>query len=53
MHVKDSHEPKYQYLINKRKKIGQDHFVDPQAYIKYSNDMQDVCKNIDIKVLKK
>ena len=52
LYVKDPHKPKYQYLINKRGKIGQYHFVDPQD-IEYSNDMRDVCKNIDIKILKK
>ena len=38
---------KGQYLINKRKKRGLDHFNDPKAFIEYSNDMQDVYKNIE------
>ena len=38
---------KYQFLINKREGIGLKHFDDPKAFIKYSNDMQDVYKNID------
>ena len=38
---------KYQYLINKREKVGLNHFNDPKAFIEYSNDMQDVYKNIE------
>ena len=38
---------KYQYLINKREKVGLDHFDDHKAFIEYSNDMQDVYKNIE------
>ena len=38
---------KYQYLINKREGVGINHFNDPKAFIEYSNDMQDVYKNID------
>ena len=47
LHAKDPYEAKYQYLINKREKVGLDHFKDPRAFIKYSNDMQDVYKNIE------
>ena len=43
----DSYEVKYQYLINKREKVELDHFKDPRAFIQYSNDMQDVYKNIE------
>ena len=45
--AKDPYEAKYQYLINKREKVGLDHFKDPRPYIEYSNDMQDVYKNIE------
>ena len=38
---------KYQYLINKRGKVGLNHFNDPKAFMEYSNDMQDVYKNIE------
>ena len=41
------YEAKYQFLINKRKSTGLKHFNDPKAFIEYSNDMQDVYKNID------
>ena len=38
---------KYQFLINKRESTGLKYFNDPKAFIDYSNDMQDVYKNID------
>ena len=47
LYAKDPYEAKYQYLINKREKVGSDHFDDHKAFIEYSNDMQDVHKNID------
>ena len=47
LYVKDPHEAKYQYLINKREKAGLDHFKDPRAFTEYSNDMQDVYKKIE------
>ena len=47
LYVKDPYEAKYQYLINKREKVGLDHFNDPKPFIEYSNDMQDVYKNIE------
>ena len=34
-------------MINKGESIGLKHFNDPKAFIKYSNDMQDVYKNIN------
>ena len=47
MYVKDPHEVKYQFLINKRGSINLKHFNDPKTFIEYSNDMQDDYKNID------
>ena len=47
LYAKDLYEGKYQFLINKRESVGLKHFNDPKAYIEYSNDMQDVYKNID------
>ena len=44
---KTQYEAKYQYLINNREKVALDHFDDPKAFIEYSNDMQDVYKNIE------
>ena len=47
LYGKDPYEKKYQYIINKRQKVGLNHFNDPKAFIEYSNDMQDVYKNIE------
>ena len=47
MYAKDPHEVKYQFLFNKKKSIGLTDFNDPKALSKYSNDMQDIYKNID------
>ena len=47
LYPKDPYEAKYQYLINKLEKVGLDNFDDPKAFMEYSNDMQDVYKNID------
>ena len=46
LYTKDPDEDKYQYLINKRESVGLIHFNDPKAFVKYSNDMHDVYKNI-------
>ena len=46
LHLKDSYEAKYQYLISKCEKVGLKHYDDPKAFIEYSNDLQDVYKNI-------
>ena len=45
LYAKDPYEAKYQYLINKRERVGLDHFDDPKALMEYSNDMQDVYNN--------
>ena len=45
--AKDPYEAKYQFLISKRESTGLKYFNDPKAFIEYSNDMQDVYKNID------
>ena len=47
LYAKDPYEAKYQYLINKRKKVGLDHFNYPKAFIEYSNHMLDFYKNIE------
>ena len=47
MYAKDPYETKYQFLINKRESTGLKHFNYPKAFIEYSNDMQDVYKNIE------
>ena len=38
---------KCQFLINKRKSTGLNHFNEAKAFTEYSNDMQDVYKNIE------
>ena len=47
LYAKDPYEAKYQFLINKRESTGLKHFNDPKAFIEYSNDMQEVYKNIE------
>ena len=47
LYAKDLYEAKYQYLINKRKGVGIDHFNDPKAFIEYSNNMHDIYKTND------
>ena len=47
LYAKDPYKAKYQYLINKREKVGLNHYDDLKAFIEYSNYMQDVYKNID------
>ena len=43
----DPHEAKYQLLINKREITGLKCFNDSKAFIEYSNDMDDIYKNIE------
>ena len=43
-YAKDPCEEKYQY---QREKVGLNHYDDPKAFIEYSNDMQDVYRNIE------
>ena len=47
LYAKDPFEDKNQYLIDKRNGVGINHFNDPKAFIEYSNDMQDVYKDIN------
>ena len=47
LYAKDPYETKYQFLINKRESTGLKHFNDPKAFVEYSNDMEDVYKNIN------
>ena len=46
LYAKDPYEAKYQFLNNKRESTGLKYFNDLRAFIEYSNDMQDVYKNI-------
>ena len=44
LYAKDPHEAKYKFLKNKRESTELKHFNDPKAFIRYSNDMEDVSK---------
>ena len=46
LYAKGPYETNYQFLINKRESIGLKHFNDRKVFIEYSNDTQDVYKNI-------
>ena len=47
LYAKDPYAAKYQFLINKRESKALEHFNDSKAFIKYSNGMDDICKNIE------
>ena len=47
MYAKYPYKAKYQLLFYERESTGLKHFNDPKAFIKYSNDMEDVYKNIE------
>ena len=45
--VKDPYEAKYQFLINRRESTGLKHFNDFKTFIEYSNNVDDIYKNIE------
>ena len=47
LYAKDLHEPKYEYLINKREQAGIKNLNDPHAFIEYSDDMNDALDDIN------
>ena len=47
LYAKDPYKAKYQFSINKRERTGLKLLIDCKAIIEYSNDVQDVYKNID------
>ena len=47
LYAKDIHEPKYEYLINKREQAGIKNLKDPDALIEYSGDMDDVLSDVN------
>ena len=47
LYAKDPYEVEFQYLINIREKAELNHYDDPKAFMDYSNNMQDVYKNIE------
>ena len=46
LHAKDLSEPKYEYLIKKREDVGIKHVNNPNAFIEFSDTMDDVYENI-------
>ena len=46
LYARDLSEPKYEYLIKKRKDVGIKHVNNPYAFIECSNTMDDVYENI-------
>ena len=50
LYAKDIHEPKYEYLINKREQAGIKNLNDPNAFIEYSDDMM-MCSMILIIII--
>ena len=47
LYAKDLRKPKYEFLINNCKNAGIKNYNDPNAFIEYSNTMDDVFSNID------
>ena len=47
LYAKDLCEEKSQFLNDKRESSGLKNFNDPKAFTEYSNDMQNVYKNIE------
>ena len=47
LYAKDPCEAKFQLVINKRESTGLKYLNDFKAFIEYSNDMDDIYKNIE------
>ena len=47
LYAKDLKEPKYEFLVKKCKDAGIKNLSDPNAFIEYSNTMDDVYNNIE------
>ena len=47
LYTKNSYESKYQLLINKGESTGLKHLNYSKAFIEYSNDLDDIYKNIE------
>ena len=47
LYAKDPYEAKYQFLINKRESTSTKHLHDSKAFIEYSNNMDNIYKNIE------
>ena len=47
LYAKDPYKAKYQLLTNKRESTGLKYFNDSKAFTEFSNDMDDIDKNIE------
>ena len=47
LYAKDPYETKYQFSIKKQEDVGRKRFNDSKAFIDYSNDIDDIYKNIE------
>ena len=47
LYAKNPFEAKFQLLINERENTVLKYLNDPKAFIEYSNDMDDIYKNIE------
>ena len=47
LYAKDIHQPKYEYLVNKREQAGIKNLNDLNDFIEYSDDMNDVLDDIN------
>ena len=47
LYAKHPYEAKHQLLINKRESTGLKNLNDSKAFIEYSNDMDDIYKNVE------
>ena len=47
LYAKNLEEPKYKFLIDKREQAGINFNNDPNAFIEYSNSMDDILPNIE------
>ena len=47
LYAKDPYGAKYQLLINKRESTILNYLKNPKVFIEYSNDMDDIYKNIE------
>ena len=47
LYAKDLNKAKYEFLIKKREDVGIKHFNNSKAFTEYSNNMDDIYKNIE------
>ena len=47
LYVKNLHEPKYEYLLNRREQAGIKNLIDPKSFIEYSDNTDDVLDDIN------